>query len=205
MAETLTMKKLQEQINALREEVAFLKGNAKNTRLIPSGLKIGDTFELVDLTWTILDITDEGYKCLADKLEDNMKFDAKSNDWKTSSLREYLNSVFYKKLADTIGESNIIPFESDLTSLDGQTEYASCEDKTSLLGIDEYRTYRKHIPNANYWWWLISPYSTPCNGYKESVAVVSSSGDIDWDCCNSIGRGVRPFCIFSSSIFESEE
>ena len=204
MAEVLTMKKLQEQINALREEVALLKGNAKNTRLIPSGLKIGDTFELVDLTWTILDITDEGYKCLADKLEDNMKFDAKSNDWKTSSLREYLNSVFYKKLADTIGENNIIPFESDLTSLDGQTEYGFCEDKISLLGIDEYRTYRKHIPNANYWWWLINPYSTPCNGYKESVAVVSSSGYFSRRNCFS-SSVVRPFCIFSSSIFESEE
>ena len=204
MTETLTMKKLQEQINALREEVALLKGNAKNTRLIPSGLKIGDTFKLVGLTWTILDITDEGYKCLADKLDDDMKFDAKSNDWKTSSLREYLNSDFYKKLADTIGENNIIPLESDLTSLDGQTEYGFCEDKVSLLGIDEYRTYRKHIPNTNYWWWLINPYSTPCNGYKESVAVVSSSGYFVRNYCNYY-CGVRPFCIFSSSIFESEE
>ena len=204
MAETLTMKKLQEQINALREEILSLKGNAKNTRLIPRGLKVGDKFELIGLTWTILDITDEGYKCLADRLEDDMKFDAKSNNWKTSSLREYLNSDFCKKLADAIGENNIIPFERDLTSLDGQTEYENCEDKVSLLGIDEYRTYRKHIPNADYWWGLINPYSTPCNGYKESVAVVSSSGFIVWYDCN-FDDGVRPFCIFSSSIFESEE
>lgn len=204
MAEALTMKKLQEQINLLREEIASIKGNVKNTRLIPSGLKVGDKFELIGLTWTILDITDEGYKCLADRLEDGMKFDAKTNDWKSSSLRNYLNTDFYNKLADEIGENNVIPFESDLTSLDGQTEYGFCEDKVSLLSIDEYRTYRKHIPNADYWWWLINPYSTPCNGYKESVAVVSSSGDVGWDVCYDL-CGVRPFCIFSSSIFESEE
>lgn len=204
MAEVLTMKKLQEQINALREEISSIKGNAKNTRLIPSGLKAGDKFDLIGLTWTILDITDEGYKCFADKLEDDMKFDAKSNDWKTSSLREYLNSDFYKKLADAIGENNIIPFESDLTSLDGQTEYGFCEDKISLLGVDEYRAYRKHIPNASYWWWLINPYSTPCNGYKESVAVVSPSGIVRRNGCGN-DNGVRPLCIFSSSIFESEE
>ena len=204
MAEVLTLKKLQEQINLLKEEIISLKGNTKNTRLIPSGLKVGDKFELIGLTWTILNITDEGYKCLADSLEDGMKFDAKTNDWKSSSLRNYLNTDFYNKLADEIGGNNVIPFESDLTSLDGQTEYGFCEDKVSLLSIDEYRTYRKHIPNADYWWWLINPYSTPCNGYKESVAVVSSSGYIYGFNCN-YNFGVRPICIFSSSIFESEE
>lgn len=204
MAEALTLKKLQEQINLLRDEIISLKGNAKNTRLIPSGLKVGDKFELIGLTWTILDITDEGYKCLADRLEDGMKFDAKTNDWKSSSLRNYLNTDFYNKLADEIGGNNVIPFESDLTSLDGQTEYGFCEDKVSLLSIDEYRTYRKHIPNADYWWWLINPYSTPCNGYKESVTVVSSSGGVGRHDCYG-NDGVRPFCIFSSSIFESEE
>lgn len=203
MAEALTMKKLQEQINVLREEIASIKGNTKNTRFIPSGLKVGDKFELIGLTWTILDITDERYKCLADRLEDGMKFDAKTNDWKSSSLRNYLNTDFYNKLSDEIGGNNVIPFESDLTSLDGQTEYGFCEDKVSLLSIDEYRTYRKHIPNADYWWWLINPYSTPCNGYKESVAVVSSSGHFNWFDCHD-RNGVRPFCIFSSSIFESE-
>ena len=204
MAVVLTLKKLQEQINVLREEIASIKGNTKTTKLIPSGLKVGDKFELIGLTWTILDITDEGYKCLADRLEDGMKFDVKTNDWKSSSLRNYLNTDFYNKLADEIGENNVIPFESELTSLDGQTEYGFCEDKVSLLSVDEYRTYRKHIPNADYWWWLINPYSTPCNDYKESVTVVSSSGLIFRIGCRSIG-GVRPFCIFSSSIFESEE
>ena len=204
MAEVLTLKKLQEQINLLKEEIISLKGNTKNTRLIPSGLKVGDKFELIGLTWTILNITDERYKCLADRLEDDMKFDAKTNDWKSSGLRNYLNTDFYNKLADEIGGNNVIPFESDLTSLVGQTEYGFCEDKVSLLSIDEYRTYRKHIPNADYWWWLINPYSTPCNGYKESVTVVSSSGNVGRHYCFNY-YGVRPFCIFSSSIFESEE
>ena len=205
MVETLTMKKLQEQINALREEVALLKGNAKNTRIIPSGLKIGDTFELAGLSWKILDITSEGYKCLADRLEDSKIFDSNNNDWKDSSLREYLNGEFLKALIDEIGEENIIEFERDLLSLDGQTEYEFCEDKVSLLTVDEYRKYRKLIPNTNnYWWWLISPWSTPCNDYKKSVAVVSLSGIIRNGNCNC-SRGVRPFCIFPSSIFESEE
>lgn len=133
-----------------------------------------------------------------------MKFDDSSNDWKSSGLRKYLNGEFLKKISDEVGEENIVKFERDLLSLDGQTEYEKCEDSVSLLTVDEYRKYRSLIPNEKKWWWLITPWSTPCNDYEYSVAVVASSGDVDgWSCSRNCG--VRPFCIFSSSIFESEE
>lgn len=199
----LTMKALQEQINELRNEVAILRATSK-IRKIPSGLKVGDTFELLGLTWTILDITEDGYKCIAEQLEDNKAFDNDSNDWKSSSLREYLNEDFFNSLVSEIGEKNIVPFKRDLLSLDGQTEYESCEDKVSLLTVDEYRKYRKLLPNTDKWWWLITAWSTPCNDYKTSATVVSPSGYIDYYYCY-INCGVRPFCIFSSSIFESED
>lgn len=200
----LTMKVLQEQINELRNEVAILKATSKANK-IPSGLKVGDTFELVGLTWTILDITEDGYKCIAERFEDGMVFDGDSNDWRISSLRAYLNKDFCERIANEIGEDNIIPFERDLLSLDGQTEYGSCEDKVSILTVDEYRKYRKLIPNTNYWWWLLTPWSTHCNDYKTSVSVVSPSGVIRDGSCSNCFRGVRPVCIFSSSIFESED
>lgn len=201
---TLTMKSLQEQINELRNEVAVLKAVEK-TRKIPAGLSTGDTFGLAGLTWTILDITDKGYMCLADKLEDSMKFDSESNNWSNSGLREYLDNVFLEKIAGEIGKENIISFNRNLLSLDGRTEYGECEDMVSLLTVDEYRKYRRFIPNTDsYWWWLCTPWSTKRNGYKSSVTVVSPSGLIYDNCCDD-GNGVRPFCIFSSSIFESED
>ena len=199
----LTMKVLQEQINELRNKVAILEATNK-VRKIPVGLGIGDTFEIAGINWKILDITGKGYMCLADKLEDSMEFDERSSDWAGSQLREYLNTEFFEKISDEIGEENIITFNRDLTSLDGQTEYGECEDMVSLLTIDEYRKYRKLIPNTNFYWWLISPWSTPCNDWNRSVTVVAPAGDIYYDCCNCI-IGVRPFCIFSSLIFESEE
>ena len=201
---TLTMKSLQEQINELRNEVAVLKA-VENTRKIPVRLSTGDTFELAGLTWTILDITDKGYVCLTDRLEDSMKFDSKSNNWIGSRLREYLNTEFFKKIADEIGEENIISFNRNLLSLDGQDEYGSCEDKVSLLTVDDYRKYRSFIPNADDWWWLATPWSTKSNGCEYSVVVVSPSGIFNnYDFCGNYD-GVRPFCIFSSSIFESED
>ena len=198
---TLSMRVLQEQINDLRNEIAVLKATSKSINLL-EGLGIGDTFKLVDTTWKILDITSAGYICLADSIEER-QFDSDSNNWKNSNLRDYLNEEFLEKIAAEIGLENIVPFERDLLSLDGQTEYGKCEDKFSLLTVDEYRKYRSLIPNTkDYWWWLISPWSTPCNDYKRTVAVVSSAGSIFHNNCGNY-YGVRPVCIFSSSIFES--
>lgn len=199
----LTMKSLQEQINELRNEVAVLKAVEK-TRKIPAGLSAGDTFKLAGLTWTILDITDKGYMCLADRLEDSMKFDSESNNWVGSQLREYLNTEFIEKITNEIGEENIIAFNRNLLSLDGQDEYGNCEDTVSLLTVDNYRKYRSFIPNTDDWWWLATPWSTKRNSYEYSVAVVSPSGGISRSSCGN-GHGVRPFCIFSSEIFESED
>nr|DAE30129.1 MAG TPA: hypothetical protein [virus sp. ctQmo6] len=197
----LTMKILQDQINELRNEVSILKSE-KSVSKIPSGLKIGDTFKIAGLDWKIIDITDKGYSCLCEILEKEMKFDDSSNDWKSSGLRKYLNGDFFKKISDEVGEENIAKFERNLLSLDGQTEYEKCEDSVSLLTVDEYRKYRRLIPNDEKWWWLITPWSTPCNDYEYAVAVVASSGDFVLRICRDDG-GVRPFCIFSSSIFES--
>ncbi len=167
-------------------------------------LKKGDTFVIAGLVWKIIDVTEKGYMCLAEKLENRMMFDRNSNDWKTTSLRKYLNEELFKKIADEIGEENIIPFERNLLSLDGQTEYGTCEDKVSLLTLDEYRQNRELIPNTDdYWWWLLTPNSTQCNGDSIWLTVVSPGGGIGHDICN-YDDGVRPVCIFSSLIFESE-
>ncbi len=170
---------------------------------VPKGLKIGDEFELADVNWKTIDITDAGYMCIGDSLGDKI-FDKNSNSWNKSSLRAYLNGEFYEKISKEIGKDKIVSFKRDLLSLDGLEEYGELDDFVSLLTVDEYRKYRKHIPNTDEWWWLITPWSTHCNDCDIYTTVVSPSGFIrDDDCCS--GRGVRPVCIFSSSIFESEE
>lgn len=192
---------LEKRIEILEKRIDKLESEKMKEKL--NGLKVGDTFELAGLTWTILDVTEDWYKCIAESFEDGRVFDDGSNDWRTSSLREYLNEDFYNRLASEIGEDNIIPFERDLLSLDGQTEYGNCTDYVSLLSIDDYRQYRNLIPNIDRWWWLITPWSTPCNGYERSVSVVSPSGSINSRICDFSG-GVRPLCIFSPNLFESE-
>lgn len=192
---------LEKRVEMLEKRIDKLESKNMKERL--TGLKVGDYFEVAGTKWRILDIKPCGYVCLSDALEERKIFDSETNNWKLSSLREYLNNDFYKKIADEIMEKNILPFGRDLLSLDGQTEYGNCTDYVSLLSIDDYRLYRKLIPNNEQWWWLLTPWSTPCNGYETQVSVVSPSGCI----CSSIcvnGYGVRPLCIFSPNLFESE-
>lgn len=193
----LTMEILQDQIDELKKEIKALKAN--NMKKLLAELTIGDEFQLAEVTWKILDIIDTGYMCLAEPMN-NKKFDFDNNNWKASSLRNYLNKEFLEKIEEEIGKGNVLEFERNLLSLDGQTEYGTCIDKVSLLTIDEYRKYRKYIPNADKWWWLITPWSTPCNNQSVAVTVVTCSGDIT-DECYGISNSIRPFCILNSNVF----
>lgn len=194
-------KKLEERVRKLEDGLREIKSELKGEKF--RGLKIGDTFELAELTWKILDRTDKGIVCLAERIKDSFNFGL-NNDWKESSLRKYLNKDFYENLVNEIGEDHVVTFERDLISLDGQKEYGKCEDKVSIISFDEYRKYRELIPNAEYWWWTLTPDSTKCNGDTSWIRIVSPSGNVDSNYYLG-SNGVRPLCIFSSSLFESKD
>lgn len=165
--------------------------------------EIGKVIELAGMEWMILNKTEDGYFAILNGFDGKPRsFDPDSNSWISSKLRKELNTRFLKKITDEFGEDAVIEFDRDLLSLDGQTEYGHCKDKISILTMDEYRKYRKFLPNMGKWWWLLTPWSAPANDYNTTLTVVSPSGNIrsnfyDYE------NGVRPVCIFSSSIFES--
>ena len=167
--------------------------------------KPGKVVEISGMEWMILDKLPDGYFAILNSFYGKTRmFDSDSSNWKESSLREELNTSFLEKINTPFDGNAVVEFDRNLLALDGQTEYGTCRDKISLLTVDEYRKYRSLIPNEKKWWWLITPWSTPCNDYEYSVTVVASSGFIYGRYCDG-NYGVRPFCIFSSSIFESEE
>jgi hypothetical protein len=193
-----SMKYFENELNRIYKEFAEYK---KQHMEKP---EIGKTVEVDGMEWMILDKTEKGYFAILNSFDgENRKFDSDSNNWIESDLRKELNDSFLKKITEELGEDAVVEFDRDLLSLDGQTEYGHCEDKISLLTVDEYRKYRKLLPNTNDWWWLITPWSTPANGYISTLAVVSPSGVI-LNNSYDYSIGVRPVCIFSSSIFESK-
>ena len=192
------LKYFENELNRINKEFAeYKKQHMKKP-------EIGKTVEIAGMEWMILDKTEKGYFAVLNGFDGKERvFDSDSNNWISSKLREELNTKFLKKIVDELGEDAVIEFDRDLLSLDGQTEYGHYKDKISLLTVDEYRKYRKLLPNMPKWWWLITPWSTPANDYNSTLTVVSPSGRF-YGYYYFFSRGVRPVCIFSSSIFELE-
>ena len=192
----MTLKEFGENLEKLNAAYAELKKKYGKP-------EVGKTIDVAGITWRILDKLEEGYLVISDGFYGvSREFDDSSNNWDSSDLRNELNTDLRKKIEDSVGEGALLKFTRDLLSMDGQAEYGTCEDYVSLLAVDEYRKYRKYLPNMQEWWWLITPNTTPCNNNSSWVAVVSPSGDIDGSYYGD-SNGVRPVCIFSSSIFES--
>ena len=191
------LKYFENELSRLNKEFADYKKKYIGTP------EIGKVIELAGMDWLILDKTEKGYFAILNGFDEKERtFDSTSNNWITSKLRNELNARFLKKITDELGKDAVIEFDRDLLSMDGQTEYGHCKDKISFLTVDEYRKYRKLLTNMDKWWWLLTPWSTPVNDFSTTNAVVSPSGVIN-DCICCVGVGVRPACIFSSSIFES--
>nr|WP_296064383.1 hypothetical protein [uncultured Mediterraneibacter sp.] len=168
--------------------------------------EVGKTITVAGITWRVLDKLEKGYFVISDGFYgEDRKFDGSCNNWKCSDLRKELNTDLKDKIEDELGKGALVGFERDLLSMDGQTEYGTCKDLVSLISVDEYRKYRKFLPSTDRYWWTITPDSTPCNNDSMWLRVVCPGGRIGNSYCYNGGYGVRPFCIFSSSIFESEE
>ena len=167
-----------------------------------SNLKPKDEFKIGDEVFIVLEQSDKGTKVISKEFAYTNKAFGDCSDWKKSPIRTLLNGDYYNKIAKLIGESNIVPMERNLTSLDGLDDYGFCTDKISLLSTSEYAKYHKILGlKSNYpdWWWLITPASTPSNNYARDVCYVNSGGVLDWNDCDHT-LGVRPFLTLNPSI-----
>ena len=163
-------------------------------------MKSNKVFEALGMKWSVLEKVEAGYLCIADSIGDR-KFGS-NNDWRESNIRKEMQELA-EKIEKELG-IELPEFERNLLSLDGEDEYGTCMDKVSIISFDEYRKYKKKIPNIHKWCWTLTPDSTPEGAGDSFVTVVAPSGDVFNGNCGNV-NGVRPFCIFPSSIFESEE
>lgn len=135
---------------------------------------------------------------------ESMEFDEVNNDWRSSSLRKYLNDTYLKEVENEFGKENIPCHYTDLLSLDGLDDYGECKDKIGLLSIDQYRKYRKLLTPINPAWWLVTPDSTLSGASSSYVQCVYGSGCVGCYGCRW-GRGVRPFFYLQSDVLVSCE
>lgn len=163
-------------------------------------VKIGSKFKFGKIGFVKLDNSYGGCLCLATGVLFGDCFDEDNlNNWATSTLRQKLTDV----IGDYIDKEALVPFDRDLTTDDGMTDYGHCTDTVSLLTCDEYRKYRKLIPNCGESHWTITAESLK---YPSYVRGVYSDGSLDYYFTYSGDYGVRPLiCLDKDTLVEVEE
>lgn len=153
----MTLKEFGENLKNLNEVFEQLRKKYQRP-------EIGKTIEVAGINWLVLDKLEKGYFAISEDFYGrDREFDDNCNDWKSSDLRNELNTDLRKKIESELGTDSLVEFERNLLSLDGQAEYGTCRDYVSLISVDEYRKYRKLLPNTGKWWWTLTPDSTACN------------------------------------------
>lgn len=135
-------------------------------------------------------------------LETAMVFGSKTNNWKESELKRYLNGEYLDELNKSFGRTNIISHNVGLLSLDGLGDYGEDKVKVGLLDIDGYRSCRNIIGGtAGKPWWLITPDSTDSGRGHAMVQYVGGNGCITNCSYNVQGMFVRPvFCLYADKV-----
>lgn len=155
-------------------------------------LKPGEEFTRGNVTYVALGMEQGGVLAVRKEPLRDMPFDEDDkNDWRTSSLRKYLNGEYLGKI-DT---SDMIEYESDLTSDDGMTDYGKSKDLIFLLSADLYRKYRYQLPKWKTWVWLITPDSC-LDDYSMFERFVLTDGSLGSYFAYG-GIGAAPACLYN--------
>ena len=169
-----------------------------------SDLEPGETFKVGEYEFVVLEHC-AGYTSaiLKTLLKDNVVFGTNNNY--AGSEVDKLCEEFSDELAKIVGEENIVEHPLDLTADDGLQDYGVIERRACLMTAAQYRMYVSILDKYKLekWWWLATPFSTPAHGNDNWVKCVSPVGGICGDLYFNDYFGVRPFCIFKSSIFVS--
>ena len=129
-----------------------------------------------------------------------------NNDFRQSDVLKKLEAEVLPKIITAVGEENVCPIKTDLTTLDGLKSYGETESLISLPTLDFYRANVEIFDKYKVgdWWWLATPESAQPHGDPYWFLCVSPSGHIGhFGYFHSLG--VRPILIFKSSVFESSE
>jgi len=170
-------------------------------------LRQGEVFKVAGHEYVVLDHVGEGVLALeSNVLEKTMPF-GETNDWRESPIREYLNGEYLNDLEKNgIELGDILPLTIDLKETNGGREYGHDTCQAGLLTLEQYCKYCEHIPLADDWWWLATPWATP-NGRSplaagsRSARGVNTSGALSNNFAFNGSLGVRPLLIFLSSLF----
>lgn len=193
-----------EILKKAKELVELLEKQEEADNVALSMLKRGEVFQITGKRkYKVLEQYGDTTKIISlDLVKENVEF-GDTSDYKTSKVKKLCDTEILKDFEKEFGAENIVIHTAAIITADGQ-KLGIVDCKIRPITFDEARGYTDITPNPclNDWYWTLSPWSTKERGWGANFAVVSPSGNVGYGYYSG-GNGVRPVCIFSSSIFES--
>lgn len=193
-----------EILQKAKELVELLEKQEKTGKVALSTLKRGDVFQTTGKRkYKVLEQYGDTVKIISlDLVKENVEF-GDDTDYNKSNVKKLCDIEILKDFEEEFGAESIEEHTVDIITVDGQ-KVGSVKCKIRPITFDEAREYTDITPNndLNDWYWTLSPWSTEERGWSKSFTVVSPSGNVGGSNYGFV-YGVRPVCIFSSSIFES--
>lgn len=187
--------------------VAAIEKEDQKNKVMLKDIPVGGKFDAGIGRFIVLEQKEDCTAVITEDLyREDVKFDDDCTEYRKSSLRELCEGEILNEFVAEFGEDNICENEAGLVTVDGQEVFGKLLTKVRPLTFDEAREYNDLLVNKGLtdWYWTCTSWSTKERGWEYSVAVVSPSGRVSNISYDS-SSGVRPVCIFSSSIFESCE
>lgn len=167
-----------------------------------SEIEVGKTFTIGDIKFIKLAEENGASYVITRNTLYREAFDDTNNNFAESNLLRRINDDIISRFRNYVHAEDMLEFETDLTSLDGDDVYGSVRSKVSLLTFDLYRKYVKIFDNygAIEPWWLATPWGTITHRYNSAVCYVTDVGYISND-SYYYGLGIRPLLLLKSSMF----
>lgn len=165
--------------------------------------KVGEVFRVVEYDLIRFSDCDGGVRVVFKDIVFRSDYGS-NNNLSESTILERMEKEILPELEKLLGAENILPFETDLISMDGSRKHGKMSSRISLPTFDFYRENREIFEKykLDSWWWLATPWETSEYTNDNWIACVSPLGYFG-NVGFNIGLGVRPFLIFSPSIFVS--
>lgn len=160
-------------------------------------LRPGEEFVYNGIRFICLDIIGGNYLAITADCWCEKRFNDNYNDgcnnWKTSTLRRFLNEDVLEEHFDA---KHLIKQTSNLTADNGDKAYGTCEDYITLLSCEQYRKYRDYVPLFEECMWTLTPWRCD-TGDASYVRNVYPTGAIYLSNAH-VSHGLAPVCLFNS-------
>ncbi len=168
-------------------------------------IPVGTNFKIWDREFTALKQENDKTFVLQNGLvttmpfrEENEKYTVAPNDFRDSSVKEYLNTTYINELKEAGAnvDKDILPLTIDLKCTMGQHEYGTDIVQAGLLTLEQYGEFFDIIPLIkDGWWCLATPWKTlsrsPLTSRTRNVWSVYTNGDYNGS-YYYYSYGVRP-------------